>query len=88
MMNWFFYNWLESKEEKAKFMKDFGCFVGSFYNYKMAKEIMGNDSNSYETSDDEFNAAADFVRKSIEKNNELRKNNRKRKKKIVLSSAR
>ena len=37
--SWFYASWLEKREEKTKFAKSLGCFIGSFFNPAAAKEI-------------------------------------------------
>ena len=77
--NWYFYNWVEDRTEQGKKMKDFGCFVGAFYNPKMAKAIQEDQKNTYNVSDDEFDIATDFVSKEIANN----KDKKHRRKKII-----
>ena len=64
-LHWYFYNWLEDQEEEVNKMKEFGCFVGSFTNYEMAKKILdkndSNSGNSVSVSDDDMEKAMEFV---------------------------
>ena len=63
---WHFYCWIESREEKAKFMKDLSCFIGSFYNPEMAKKIrdMENDKQ-YDAGEEGFDAATKLIENKI-----------------------
>jgi hypothetical protein len=59
--NWYFYSWLEDREEEVKKMKDFGCFVGAFWNAEMAKKVSESEdgvarreNGKYSSTDEEF----------------------------------
>ena len=62
-LHWYFYNWIEDQEEEVNKMKEFGCFVGSFYNYEMAKKILDKDNNdTVSVSDDDMQKAMEYVK--------------------------
>ncbi len=42
-------------------MKDFGCFLGSFWNAEMVKAIQNKEENTHTVSDEEFDNASQFV---------------------------
>jgi len=78
---WHFYSWIEEKEEKSKFMKDFGCFVGSFSNPEMAKKIKDMENGkSFKTTKDGFDFATKLVEEAAKKREEEDNNPRRRKK--------
>ncbi len=84
---WFFFSWIEEREEKIKMMKEFGCFVGGFSNPEMAKQIREReDGRGYELSDEEFDNSTKFVEDSIRNKEEELKTmgGRKRYRKIYL----
>ena len=62
-LHWYFHNWIEDQEEEVNKMKQFGCFVGSFYNHEMAKKIMDKDNNdTVSVSDDDMQKAMEYVK--------------------------
>ena len=62
-LHWYFYNWIEDQEEEVNKMKEFGCFVGSFHNYEMAKKILDKDNNdTVSVSDDDMQKAMEYVK--------------------------
>jgi hypothetical protein len=77
---WFFYSWIERREEKAKFMKDLGCFIGSFSNPEMAKKIRNMENNTYSSDDEGFDQATKFVENSgkVKSKNSNRRRRRNR----------
>jgi len=82
---WFFYSWIENKEEKVKFMKDLGCFIGSFYNQDMAQKIRDMDnSKKYDSGEEGFEMATKLIGDSIKNNKTKPKSVRKRRKKISI----
>lgn len=62
-LHWYFYNWMEDQEEEVNKMKEFGCFVGSFHNYEMAKKIMDKDSGeTIHSTEEDMQKAMDYIR--------------------------
>ena len=62
-LHWYFYNWMEDQEEEVNKMKEFGCFVGSFYNYDRAKQIMDKDSGKdIQSTEEDMQKAMDYIR--------------------------
>ncbi len=80
--SWFYASWLEKREEKTKFAKSLGCFIGSFFNPAAAKQIQDADdgNNAYSLSDDEFDASTEYVKNMIEEQKKNEKQEGKRKK--------
>ena len=78
MKTWFYYSWLEDKEEESKKLKSLGCLIGSFWNPQGAKELMGEGVRKFESNDKDFEAAWQLVQKSENKNNKKRPSKRKK----------
>ena len=78
--NWHYSSWIEDKEEEIKLMRNFGCFVGAFMNPEAARKIQqaNDDANNVQLSEEEFDAASEFVKKSIEKEEEIKKLGKKK----------
>jgi len=82
---WHFYCWLEEREEKAKFMKDLGCFVGSFSNPEMAQKIRDmENSKKYEVDDESYDEATKIVEDSMKQREVESKNTGRRGRKISI----
>jgi len=66
MWNYLYAQWLEEREEEIKIMRSFGCFVGAFFNPEAARSIQNkdNEESNVKLSEDEFDAASDYVIKS------------------------
>lgn len=78
---WLFYSWIEEREEKSKLMKDFGCFVGSFYNPEMARKIKEMENGQgYESDEKGLDMATKLVEEASKIRQEQNKNSRRRKK--------
>ena len=82
---WHYASWLEEREERVKMMRSFGCFVGGFFNAKAARQIqeMDDESKKIGVSEEEFDAASEYVRKSGEERDKIKK---KRNKKLVIKN--
>ena len=80
--NWHYSSWMEDKDEEIKLMRNFGCFVGAFMNPEAARKIQqaNDDANNVQLSEEEFDAASDFVRKSIDEEEEVKRKLGKKKK--------
>lgn len=75
---WFFYSWIEDREEKSKLMKDFGCFVGSFYNPEMARKIKDMENKVVDSDEEGFEAATKMVKESMEERGKKKINSKHR----------
>lgn len=88
MRLWYHASWQEDENEEMKKMKNFACFVGSFWNAEMAKKIQDGDNNKHEMNDEEFDKASEYVRLETLKAIEEAGKKKKRKRKIVLKNKR
>jgi hypothetical protein len=72
--SWMFFSWIEDKSEKTNLLKNLGCLIGSFWNPKGAKELLGiKDENTASVSNDDFEKAVDFVKNSKKQTSKKRK---------------
>ena len=79
--NWHYESWIEDQEEEMKKMKNFGCFVGAFWNPTAAKKIQSSESGegSVELSDEDFEATLKFVKDSNIEKERIEKSTKKKK---------
>jgi len=83
---WYHASWQEDELEEIKKMKNFGCFVGSFWNADMAKKIQDGDNNKHELNEEEFDRASEYVRTEALKTVEENGKKGKRRRKLVLKN--
>lgn len=84
--NWMFFSWVEDKNEQSILLRNQSCLIGSFWNPKAAKEVLGiGDSRKVSVSDDDFEKAFDFVQKGPEEKENVSKKLRKKRKKLVFN---
>jgi hypothetical protein len=65
---WHYASWLEDERDKAKMMRAFGCFMGSFVNPEAARRIQNMDDNNKQVglTEEEFDKSCEYVKKSNE----------------------
>ncbi len=82
--------WNNKENDKVKLLKDFGCFLGSFWNPEAARKIQSKeDTTSVEVNEDEFDKAGEYLEKVMQQEAEaLEKKGGKRryKKKISVNN--
>jgi hypothetical protein len=85
---WMFYNWIEDYTDEYKMLENQGYLIASFIDPEGVRKLIGQDSSTHASTDEEFEATS---RKIREANKQLRANDgkteksgkRKRKRKIV-----
>lgn len=83
MKTWMYVNWLEDFEDEKKMLDNQGYLVGSFINPEMVKKILGHGSETFASSDEEFEKTSQMVAEASNKiEEEKQKSTRKRKRKI------
>lgn len=65
---WMYQCWILEQEESHKSNKDLAVFLGSFFNYEMAKSISKQDNPDFSSDDRDFEEA---TKKMLEHNDEL-----------------
>lgn len=81
MRAWMFHNWIEDFHDEHKTLENQGYLIGSFINPELVKRILGNDSETFESSDEEFE---ELSKRILEDNKELDKPLKKRQRKNKL----
>lgn len=81
MWVWLYQNWIQDQEEEHKKYRDYSIFLGSFYNYEMAKHLSGQGVNTKQSSDKDFEESLRQVEEwdKIERTNEDAMSRRRRK---------
>ena len=75
---WLYQSWIQDQEEKHRMYKDYSLFLGSFFNYEMAKNISDKDNPDYSTTDEEFDKSTELMIRQREAEFEKIKHRRKR----------
>lgn len=75
--------WVSKNNDEVKLLKDFGCFVGSFWNPEAARKIQNKDgSTNVEIDDEQFEKTGNYLEKLVEE--EFKKKTKKNKKKLII----
>lgn len=83
MRAWMFHNWIEDFYDEHKTLENQGFLIGSFINPELVKKILGKDTETHISDDEEFEALAKQIRQQgQEQNSSLKKRQRKRKSKL------
>lgn len=65
MRAWMFHNWIEDFHDEHKVLENQGYLIGSFINPELVKKILGNDSETFVSSDEEFDALSKQIAEDI-----------------------
>ena len=75
-----FENWIEDKNEQYELYKNLGYLIGSFIDPERARKLIGDDGNTFTSTDEEFEKASAEI---ISKNREDIKKHKRRKRKLL-----
>jgi hypothetical protein len=78
--HWLFESWYHDQELQAERMKNQAILTGGFYNPEMAHRMFKKDRPDFASTDDDFEAATQFVREQIEQEAQGKKKGRRRRK--------
>lgn len=81
MRAWMFHNWVEDFHDEHKVLENQGYLIGSFINPELVKKVLGAGSETYQSSDEEFDQ---FSKQILKENEEQIKGLKKRKRKLKL----
>lgn len=81
MRAWMFHSWLEDFTDEQKMLENQGYLIGSFINPELVKKLLGSDSETFASSDKEFE---ELSKRIIEQNRSEDKALKKRKRKRKL----
>jgi len=79
MRAWMFHNWIEDFYDEHKTLENQGYLIGSFINPELVQRVLGKDSETFVSSDKEFDELSKRIR---EQNDTQDKSLKKRKRKL------
>lgn len=54
MKAWMFYSWIEDYNDEFKLLENQGYLIGSFINPEAVRKLLGKDTTTYASTDEEF----------------------------------
>ena len=78
MKVWMFHNWWADQLDKAELAKNTAYLIGSFWNPEAVKQLTGEGSNQYMSSDKEFEKSWELVQQSKTESQEPIRKKRKK----------
>jgi hypothetical protein len=81
MRAWMFHNWVEDFFDEHKTLENQGYLIGSFINPELVRKALGAGSETFISSDEEFDALSERIR---EEGKQQDKKLKKRKRKLKL----
>jgi len=78
MKLWMFHNWWADQLDKAELAKNTAYLIGSFWNPEAVKQLTGEGSNQYMSSDKEFEETWKMVQESKKVETEAPRKKRKK----------
>lgn len=81
MKAWMFHNWVEDFFDEHKLLENQGYLIGSFINPEAVRKLLGTDTETFISSDKEFDDLSKRIREGSYDGNTPKK---KRKRKLKL----
>lgn len=82
MRAWMFHNWYEDYSDEYKLLENQGMLIGSFIDPQAAKKMLGIGAEVHSSSDEEFDALSKKIADASKADQENKKKDRRRRRKI------